>query len=46
VNAGSVRRRRHDAIQGIDFPYEVTLANSADRRIAGESSNRVDPMGE
>jgi hypothetical protein len=46
VNAGSVRRRRHDAIQGIDFPYEVTLANSADRRIAGESANRVDPMGE
>jgi hypothetical protein len=46
VDSSPVRRRRHHPIQGIDLPNEVTFADSANGRIAGERTDRLDPMGE
>jgi len=46
VDAGAVRGRRHDAIQGVDLTDEVTFSNPTDRRIAGERPDRLDPVGE
>jgi hypothetical protein len=46
VDAGAIRGRRHHAIQRVDLPHEVALANSANRRIAGQRSDGVEPMGE
>ena len=35
-----------DAVEGIDFPHEMALAQSTDRRIAGHLADRIEAMGQ
>jgi hypothetical protein len=44
VDAGPVRGTRHDATQGIDFLYQVTLADAANGRIAAHLAEGIDVM--
>ena len=46
LNAGTVRGARHGAAQGIDFPDQVPLADSPDRRIAAHLPQCLDALGE
>ena len=45
MNTGVVSRQRHRAAQGINFFYQMTLANTADRRITGHLPERFDILG-
>jgi hypothetical protein len=45
MNTGVVSRKRHCAAQGINFFYQMTLANTADRRITGHLPERLDILG-
>jgi hypothetical protein len=40
--AGSIRSPCHPSAQRIDFLHQVTLANSANRRIAAHLPERLD----
>ena len=42
LDARLVGRERHRPAQRVDFPYQMTLADAADRRIAGHLPQRFD----
>ena len=44
VNARLVGRGSHDALQGIDFAHQVSLADSANRGIARQFAHRVEAL--
>ena len=46
MNAGHIRRPAHDAIQRIDLPHQMALANAANGGIAGHFANRLQTMGQ
>src|SRR5262249_25884755 len=46
LDAGLVRRDRHGAAESVDLPYEVALADAANRRIAGHLTQRLDAVGQ
>ncbi len=46
LDTGTVGGLRHHPAEGIDFPYQVALADAADCRIAAHLSERVEVMGQ
>jgi hypothetical protein len=44
--SGCVSREGHDSIQRIDLAHKMSLAQSANGRIAGHDPDRLDPLGE
>jgi hypothetical protein len=43
---GRVRRAGHNSIQRVDLAHKMSLAQSANGRIAGHDPDRLDPLGE
>ena len=46
LNPGGVGEPAHHAVQGVDLPDEMALAQSADRRVAGHRARIVGPQGD
>ena len=45
LNARAIRRPAHEAIEGIDFPHDMALAEATDRRVARHLSEPVEAVG-
>ena len=46
MDAGGIGRAGHHAVQRIDLPHQMPLADPADGRVAGHLAERFDPMGQ
>jgi hypothetical protein len=46
LDAGRVRRARHDPAQRINLPDQVALADATDRRVAAHGADGLDRVGE
>jgi len=46
LNAGGIGDPAHQAIQGVDFPYQMALAQSANGRIAAHFTDCGEAMGD
>ena len=44
MNTGLIRGARHEPAQRIDFPYQVALADTANRRVAGHLTKGFDAL--